>query len=340
MANPPRLPAAVTQLGAPVVQILPLPKGPVAVVTGDGRVRFMEQADVTVPVRELVQAHEGALLSAAPAPGGKGVLTGGDDGRLVRTGIDGEAVELAAVPRRWIAAVVSDPIAGNVVFAAGKEVRVLGKDGREKAVFANHPSTVAALALDPKGKRLATAHYGGVSIWWVELKDQEPKRLTWKGSHLKVLFDPTGRYLVTTLQENELHGWRLADFQDMRMSGYPAKPRDMAFSPDGKKLASGGSDTVVVWDFTGKGPMGKAPDEYGDYGGSVATAVAFHPTLAIAASGHADGRVQLVSFGAERTIPLDNAGAGMVTALRFNADGTRLYAGTEDGGLASYVLAG
>ena len=338
MAAAPRLPASIVGAGAPVVAIQPL-GDLVAAALGDGRVWWGDRSDIAAKPVEPTASHDGGLLSAASAHDGKGVVTGGDDGRVVRS-VPGEApVELAKVPRRWIAAVATDPAGGNTVFAAGKEAHVLGRDGREKAVFADHPSTIASLALDPKGKRLAATHYNGVSIWWTELAKQEPKRLTWKGSHLKAAFDPTGRYLVTTMQENELHGWRLADGQDMRMSGYPAKPRTLAFSPDGKKLGTGGSDTLVVWDFTGKGPMGKAPEELGEYTDVPITAVAFHPSVAIVAVGHADGSAKLLSFGSDRTIPLDSPGADMVTALVFSKDGKRLYAGTEDGGLASYLIA-
>ncbi len=338
MAAPPKLRASIVTTGAPVVGIHAV--GPaVATALGDGRIWWSDPADVAAKLVEPVVAHDGALLCAAVSPDGKALLTGGDDGRVMRTQPGLEPQEIAKVPRRWIAALATDPAGGNTVFAAGKEARVLGRDGREKAVFADHPSTIADLALDPKGKRLAAAHYGGTSIWWTELAQQEPKRLTWKGSHVKVRFDPTGRYLVTAMQENELHGWRLADNQDMRMSGYPTKPRALAFSPDGKKLATGGSDTVVVWDFTGKGPMGKAPQELGEYCEVPITAVAIHPALAIVAAGHADGTAKLLSFGSDRTIPLDNPGAEMVTVLAFSRDGKRLYAGTEDGGLASYLIA-
>jgi len=41
-----------------------------------------------------------------------------------------------------------------------------------------------------------------------------------------VLFSPDGRFLITTMQEQALHGWRLADGQHMdgqhmRMSAIP-----------------------------------------------------------------------------------------------------------------------
>ncbi len=51
----------------------------------------------------------------------------------------------------------------------------------------------------------------------------EPEKLEWKGSHLECEVSPDGRFVITSMQENQLHGWRLADKGHMRMSGYPAR---------------------------------------------------------------------------------------------------------------------
>src|SRR5690606_19447805 len=49
--------------------------GRAAFALGDGTVRLEDGA--------VSEAHQGAVLRAAPHPGGDGLLTGGDDGRLV-----------------------------------------------------------------------------------------------------------------------------------------------------------------------------------------------------------------------------------------------------------------
>ena len=71
-------------------------------------------------------------------------------------------------------------------------------------------STVGGLAFAPKGMRLAVAHYNGASLWF-PYAQSEPERLEWKGSHLGATVSPDGRFLVTTMQEPMLHGWRLVD---------------------------------------------------------------------------------------------------------------------------------
>lgn len=82
---------ATHHVDAFVVDILWLGRG-VAVACGDGRVRFL---DTDGHLTEMVAAHRGAILAAAPHPDGQSVLSGGDDGRLMRTWPSGEVEEIA-----------------------------------------------------------------------------------------------------------------------------------------------------------------------------------------------------------------------------------------------------
>src|SRR5438270_75945 len=82
--------------------------------------------------------------------------------------------------------------------------------------------------------------------------------------HLDATGSPDGRFIVTSMQENALHGWRLVDSRNMRMTGYPGKTRSMSWSSEGHWLATSGADACVVWPFKDKdGPMGKPPRECG-----------------------------------------------------------------------------
>ena len=125
----------------------------------------------------------------------------------------------------------------------------------------------------------------------------QPTELHWDGAHTGITFSPDGNFLVTTMQENALHGWKLADSKHMRMTGYPAKVKSLSWSAKGKWLASSGAPAAIVWPFQGKdGPMGKAPLELGTRGNAMVTAVACHPSQDIAAIGYADGMVMAVRF--------------------------------------------
>ena len=191
------------------------------------------------------------------------------------------------------------------------------------------PSTVGGLAFAPKGFRLAVAHYHGVTLWYPNAREAEPEKLEWKGSHLGVALSPDGKFLVTTMQEPTLHGWRLADSKDMRMSGYGARVRSLGWTVGGKWLATSGSNQLILWPFQGNdGPMGKTPQLLAPYEAQVEV-VACHPRQEVVAVGYADGLVLIVRLGDGAEV-LARAPAGApVTALAW---GTGMLAfGTEDG---------
>ena len=86
-----------------------------------------------------------------------------------------------------------------------------------------------------------------------------------------------------------LHGWRLDDRKDMRMSGYASRVRSLDWTADGKWLATSGSTQLMLWPFQGKdGPMGKAAAYCAPFEPQVEV-VACHPKQEVVAVGFADG---------------------------------------------------
>ena len=68
-----------------------------------------------------------------------------------------------------------------------------------------------------------------------------------------VTWSPDARFLVSSMQENALHGWRLVpDKAHMRMSGYPSKTRSFSWSHDGQFLATSGAEAAIIWPFDTK----------------------------------------------------------------------------------------
>jgi len=192
------------------------------------------------------------------------------------------------------------------------------------------PSTVGGLAFAPKGLRLAVAHYNGVTLWFPNMA-ANPEFLEWAGSHLAVTFSPDNKFLVTAMHEPAMHGWRLADNRHMRMSGYPGRVRSMSWSAGGKGLATSGADTVIIWPFASKdGPMGKEPAMLAPLQARVSM-VACHPKQDIMAAGYGDGTVLMVRLEDGAEILVRRNGGGAVSALAWNARGTLLAFGTEDG---------
>ncbi len=262
----------------------------VALACGDGTLRVFQLGE---PAPAVIHAHRGAVLSLAAEPGGRSVLTGGDDGRFLRVGLYGTVEELASFGRGWVDHVATART-GARACSVGRVVHLWDADGHRRHEL-DHPSTVGGLAFDPKGGRLAAAHYGGAAVWTEARRGWKSTQLKWAGSHLGASWSPDGRFLVTTMQENALHGWRVRDKADMRMSGYPARVKGWAWVGATPWLATTGADDTVLWPFDGPhGPMGRAPTMLGHlHGGSQVTAVLDVPGWETALTGFADGGVTL-----------------------------------------------
>jgi WD40 repeat protein len=299
-----------------------------AFALGDGTLRLANPAAMASEWSS-VTVHDGACLSLVPDVA-SGFLTGGDDGAMVRTTNDGTVEILAKLgAMKWVDHVASHPD-GLRAASVGKKVHVFGKDGAVLKVL-EHPSSVGGIAFDGKGKRVAAGHYNGASLWFVNSKEDKPKVLPWKGSHQGVWFSPDGTHVVTSMQENALHGWRLTDSQDMRMSGYQAKVRSVSFTSKGRWLATAGADCIVLWPFFGGGPMGKPPMELAGGDGVLCTRVACHPQHEVVAAGFADGLVLMAEIGSGKVVPVAAPGRGAVSALSWNPTGTQIAFGTESG---------
>jgi WD40 repeat protein len=297
-------------------------RGRAAFALGDGVVAWEDGA--------RVQAHEGAILCAAPHPSGEGLVTGGDDGRLAWSR-PGESQILAEAPRKWIDAVAVSPVSGLIAFAAGREARVLDVKAADFLRVFAHESSVSALAFDPKGRRLAAATYGGAALWYARIAEQKPVMLRWAGSHVGVTFSPDGRFLITSMQEGALHGWRLADTKDMKMGGYPAKVRSLAFLGEAW-LATAGANGVVLWPFAGaNGPMGKPATEIGWDDTALVTRVAGDARGERLAAGLSDGRIWACHLASERRAVLKAETGPPISALTV-LDAARLAWGDEAGG--------
>lgn len=326
MADPRSHVASVTErvrlleAGAPIAAIHFLGRGAAFVLA--------EEAVLHVPPEgepRRINVHDGAILSSAADE--SRIVTGGDDGKVIANDGGGSQVVAVDPKKRWI-----DHVAlatnGAVAWSAGKTIFL--QTGTDEQRVLEVISTPGGLAFAPKGLRLAIAHYNGVSLWFPNAQTA-PEFLEWKGSHHCVTFSPDGRFVVTAMQEPTLHGWRLENRQHMRMSGYAARVRSFAWSGDGRFLATGGSDQLILWPFHGKdGPMGKSPRLLAPHSARLGV-VACHPKQGVVAAGFADGLVLLARIEDGAEILVRRPDGVPVSALSFSRDGGLLALGSENG---------
>lgn len=289
----------------------------IVIVTSDGAIQIGRE-------NAALRPHADAILVAVQD--GNRILTGGDDGAVFETKA-GKSPSPIATGKNWIDALAAGPD-GAIAWSAGREA--FARDAKGHIQSLKLDSSARGLAFFPKGYRLAISQNGCALLWFPNLS-ASPEKLEWKGSHLDCEISPDGRFVITSMQENQLHGWRLADKGHMRMSGYPAKIRSLSWSYDGLWLATSGAEAAIVWPFAKDGPMGKPPRECGARPARV-TQVAFHPKALVLAVGYADGWVLLIRLTDATELLVRAGGDGSpITALGWDQDGRRLIFGSESG---------
>jgi WD40 repeat protein len=278
------------------------------------------------------EAHpKASILSAAIHPSGVGIVTGGDDGRLVWTTKDTGPVELSHHTGAWLDGLAVNNMAMLIAASAGKTVFLHDLVNTKHHVF-EHPHSVTDLIFDSKGQRLYTSSYNGAYIWFSRISPQKPQVLKWKGSHTKISISPDDKFLITAMQDNDLHGWRLTDAKDMRMGGYPVKIKSLTFFANGKLMATSGANGAVVWPFLKtNGPMGEEASEINAVEDSMVSVVSGAAEDTLLAAGLEDGRVWLAELQTEGIDWIKPEKGATITALSLSNEANRIIFGDEDG---------
>jgi WD40 repeat protein len=295
-----------------------------AVAGADGSVVSVQPELASI---ESLHHHDGGTLSLDISTGGL-VASGGCDGRIM---LDGKVV---AVPegRDWVCALQWRPDGQRLAAARGTKVLLSSTDGELLAESNYFPSTVTTIEWSPRGVEIAAGSYGGVRILrGKDLADGE--QLEWKGSVLKTVYSPDGKRLSHGNQDSSVHFWDLRSRAELEMSGYETKVRELAWSSDGRFLATGGGRAAVIWDFAGKGPRGSRPTELPGGGGYI-TDMSFRPNSHTLATSDESGRVSIWDLsGGTGQLHLDD----LASCVAWSPDGGLLAAGDAAG--AIYVLA-
>lgn len=301
----------------------------VALSTAEGRVAALDGEKGSPRWSSVL--HPGGALALAASPDGTRVLSGGQDGSAAL--VDGASGELVArwqsPQRRWVEHVAWAPRGGLGAASMGRVARVI--DGAGEAVFETeaHAASIGALAFSPDGSRLAVASYGGVTIWDIAARSKSLE-LAWKGSLISMAWSPDGAVIACGSQDATVHFWRLASGRDSEMSGFPTKPRALAWDARGSWLATGGSSDIALWNFAGKGPEGSAPTLLQETR-SLATALAFHPRRGVLAAGYLSGLVASWDVRNPTAPNANGKSVAEVTSLAWRRDGAAFVSGDAVG---------
>ena len=229
-----------------------------AFATADGNVFLVDHADAHGQLHEL-GGHAGGAASVAWRHDGAELATGGHDGQIkVWDPLTRQLKRSLPAGAEWVTKVAYQPRKSQLASAAGKHLRLWSEDGQMTYESLDHASTIADLEWNPDGSGIAVAAYLGVTLH-VPGKQARPRKYEWKGSSLVLAWSPKSQFIATGEQDSTVHFWYVKSGKDSQMWGFPTKVLELSWHRAGNHLATGGSDTIVLWDCSGKGPEGRKP---------------------------------------------------------------------------------
>jgi len=147
------------------------------------------------------------------------------------------------------------------------------------------------LAMSPDGKTLGVSSSLGIWLYAMQALDAAPRLLGSSENCTRLTFNPDGTVIAFDRKDKTARRWNAASGQTFSpLSGFDNVLRDVAFSPDGQKLASeSNSDRIVwVWDVA----SGQLIISLSGYAKAL-TSLAFSHDGRRLAAGSVDGTVRL-----------------------------------------------
>ena len=314
--------------------------------------RFGDSAEVK---SSLLAALTYSPHLAAFLQGHTGLVAYSPDGKTLASGDTKGIIRLWNVATRRL---IGEPLTGHEdrilgltfspdgkVLASGsgdKRIILWNVDTRQPLgpPLAVHTDAVKCLTFSPDGKLLVSGSYDRSIILW-DMTTRQPVGLPLTGHTtdvLSVALSPDGKLLASSscgkmddtgrCRQGEIRLWDVATRQPLGapLTGHTNWVNSVAFSPDGKLLASGSSDnTIILWDVATRQPLDSPLSKHT----AAVASVAFNRDGSWLASGSSDNSIILWQVATRKPLDTLFGPAAPVRNVAFSPDGLMLASGSN-----------
>ena len=191
-----------------------------------------------------------------------------------------------------------------------------------------HTEEVMSVTFSPDGETLASAGWDQTILFWnVRTGELIGRIKAHSGGIEAVVFSPDGETLASAGTDQKIQLWNVRTRRLERTLTGRARIRSIAFSPNGRTLASGSDGAVRLWDPH----TGHLKSTLTEQAGRV-NAVAFSPdgTMLASGSGGGDNTIRLWDAKTGRHIRSITEHGDTVRAVAFSLDSQTLVSGNGD----------
>ncbi|GAB1420190.1 hypothetical protein MASR2M15_02740 [Anaerolineales bacterium] len=315
------------------------PDGQFAYSAGDDAVIIQWNLATGVSSNRLI-GHRAGLYSVDVSSDGSRLFSGSFDGTVRYWDVDSGAqlkVLRGHTDEIWAidAFLTADGESRLLTGSRDTTIKLWDLDeGKLLKVFNGHEDTVYSVAVSPSKERILSAGRDGLLILW-DIQSREIIRTLSGHQEFGRVFDasfsPDNLFVVSGGDEGKIFIWDLTTGEIVRtLEGHGARVRAVAYSPDGRLIASGSQDGVennlLIWDAN----TGEILQHLQGHNGIVYS-LDFSPDSRFLASAGEDRSVIYWDL-TESKIALQLYGhTQAVRSVAFNKDGTGLISGADDG---------